>query len=29
MIGVRYGEPFIMREVPAVDDIVAMPVRSI
>ncbi|HTG60160.1 MAG TPA: bacillithiol biosynthesis deacetylase BshB1 [Terriglobia bacterium] len=29
MIGVRYGEPFMMREVPAVDDIVAMPVRSI
>jgi len=29
MIGVRYGEPFIMREVAAVDDIVAMPVRSI
>jgi len=29
MIGVRYGEPFVMREVAAVDDIVAMPVRSI
>jgi bacillithiol biosynthesis deacetylase BshB1 len=29
MIGVRYGEPFAMREVAAVDDIVKMPVRSI
>ncbi len=29
MIGVRYGEPFVMREVAAVDDIVALPVRSI
>jgi LmbE family N-acetylglucosaminyl deacetylase len=29
MIGVRYGEPFIMREVAAVEDIVSMPVRSI
>ncbi len=29
MIGVRYGEPFVMREVAAVDDIVDMPVRSI
>ena len=29
MIGVRYGEPFVMREVPAVDDIVTMPVKSI
>jgi LmbE family N-acetylglucosaminyl deacetylase len=29
MIGVRYGEPFVMREVAAVDDIVRMPVRSI
>lgn len=29
MIGVRYGEPFVMREVSAVDDIVEMPVRSI
>ena len=29
MIGVRYGEPFVTREVAAVDDIVAMPVRSI
>ncbi len=29
MIGVRYGEPFLTREVAAVDDIVALPVRSI
>ena len=29
MIGVRYGEPFFMREVSAVEDIVSMPVRSI
>ncbi len=29
MIGVRYGEPFVMREVNAVDDLVQMPVRSI
>ncbi len=29
MIGARYGEPFVTREVAAVDDIVAMPVRSI
>jgi bacillithiol biosynthesis deacetylase BshB1 len=29
MIGVRYGEPFITREVAAVDDIVNLPVRSI
>jgi bacillithiol biosynthesis deacetylase BshB1 len=29
MIGVRYGEPFVTREVAAVDDIVTMPVRSI
>ena len=29
MIGARYGEPFVMREVAAVDDIVTMPVRSI
>jgi N-acetylglucosamine malate deacetylase 1 len=29
MIGVRYGEPFITREVAAVEDIVTMPVRSI
>ncbi len=29
MIGVRYGEPFVTREVAAVEDIVEMPVRSI
>ena len=29
MIGVRYGEPFITREIAAVDDIVDMPVRSV
>lgn len=29
MIGVRYGEPFLMREVAEVEDIVTMPVRSI
>ena len=29
MIGVRYGEPFITREVSAVDDIVNMPVKSV
>ena len=29
MIGVRYGEPFVTREVAAVDDIVTMPVKSI
>jgi bacillithiol biosynthesis deacetylase BshB1 len=29
MIGVQYGEPFVTREVDAVDDVVTMPVRSI
>ncbi|HEY6292338.1 MAG TPA: bacillithiol biosynthesis deacetylase BshB1 [Terriglobia bacterium] len=29
MIGVRFGEPFVTREVSAVDDIVTMPVRSV
>lgn len=29
MIGVRYGEPFLTREVAAVEDIVALPVKSI
>lgn len=29
MIGVRYGEPFITREVAGVEDVVTMPVRSI
>lgn len=28
-IGVRYGEPFVVKEAIAIDDIVAMPVRSI
>ena len=29
MIGVRYGEPFVTREVSQVDDIVNMPVKSV
>jgi bacillithiol biosynthesis deacetylase BshB1 len=29
MIGVNYGEPFLQKELMAVDDIVALPVRSI
>jgi len=29
MIGVRYGEPFVTREIASVDDIVTMPVKSI
>lgn len=29
MIGTRYGEPFVAREVTAVDDIVNLPVRSV
>lgn len=29
MIGVRYAEPFVTREIAAVDDIVSMPVRSV
>jgi bacillithiol biosynthesis deacetylase BshB1 len=29
MIGVRYGEPFVTREVAAIEDIVNMPVKSI
>jgi bacillithiol biosynthesis deacetylase BshB1 len=29
LIGVRYGEPFVVKEAMQVDDIVAMPVRSI
>ncbi len=29
MIGARYGEPFVTREIAAVDDLVNMPVRSI
>ena len=28
-IGVKYGEPFVVKEAMAIDDIVAMPVRSI
>jgi LmbE family N-acetylglucosaminyl deacetylase len=28
MIGVRHAEPFVTREIQAVDDIVKMPVRS-
>jgi hypothetical protein len=28
-IGVKYGEPFVVKEAMQVDDIVAMPVRSI
>jgi N-acetylglucosamine malate deacetylase 1 len=29
LIGVKYGEPFVVKEAMAVDDVVAMPVRSI
>lgn len=29
MIGVRYGEPFLQKELMAVDDVVTLPVRSI
>ncbi len=29
VIGVRYGEPFLIKELMQVDDVVAMPVRSI
>jgi hypothetical protein len=29
MIGVQYGEPFLQKELMAVEDIVALPVRSI
>ena len=29
MIGVRYGEPFVVKELMQVDDVVALPVRSI
>jgi hypothetical protein len=28
LIGVRHAEPFVTREIQAVDDIVKMPVRS-
>ena len=29
MIGARYGEPFVVREVAAVNDIVDLPVKSV
>jgi hypothetical protein len=29
MIGVQYAEPFLVREIVQVDDVVKMPVRSI
>jgi hypothetical protein len=29
LIGVRYGEPFVVKETMRVDDIVNMPVRSL
>ena len=29
MIGVKYGEPFLQKELMSVDDVVALPVRSI
>jgi N-acetylglucosamine malate deacetylase 1 len=29
MIGVKYGEPFLQKELMAVDDVIALPVRSI
>ena len=29
LIGVRYGEPFVVKETLKVDDVVAMPVRSL
>lgn len=29
MIGVRYGEPFVMREVARIDDVVTIPVKSV
>jgi len=29
LIGVRYGEPFVVKETMRIDDLVAMPVRSI
>jgi hypothetical protein len=29
MIGVRYGEPFLVKELMQVDDVVTLPVRSI
>ena len=29
LIGVKYGEPFVVKEAVAIDDVVAMPVKSI
>ena len=29
LIGVKYGEPFLQKELTAVDDVVNLPVRSI
>ena len=29
LIGVKYGEPFVVKEAIRIDDVVAMPVRSI
>jgi len=29
LVGVRYGEPFVVKEAMQIDDIVAMPSRSI
>jgi N-acetylglucosamine malate deacetylase 1 len=29
LIGVKYGEPFVVKEMIQVDDLVSMPVRSI
>jgi hypothetical protein len=29
LIGVKYGEPYVVKEAIEIDDIVAMPVRSI
>jgi len=29
LIGVKYGEPYVMKETMRIDDVVSMPVRSI
>jgi hypothetical protein len=29
MIGVKYAEPFLLREIMQVDDVIKMPVRSV
>ena len=29
LIGVKYGEPYVVKETMRIDDIVALPVRSI